>query len=124
MSAQATRVSDWYATWSTRMKAAKAVMPDAAKGFAGLHQNTMKANALSELEKEFVALGIGIAVRCDNCIFAHVEQCIKLGATAQHVLDVASVAVMMGGGPCYTYATSVVEALVALGALPAATEAS
>lgn len=119
MSSNTPSPADWYATWSTRMKAMKAVMPDAAKAFAALHHGTMKANALTELEKEFVALGIGIAVRCDNCINAHVEKCIKLGATAQQVLDVATVAVMMGGGPSYTYATAVVEALQALGALPA-----
>jgi AhpD family alkylhydroperoxidase len=119
MSTHAPRASDWYATWSTRMKAMKAVMPDAAKAFSSLHQGTMRGNALTELEKEFVALGIGIAVRCDNCIYAHVEKCLKLGATAQQVLDIATVAVMMGGGPCYTYATTVVEALQALGALPA-----
>lgn len=101
------------------MKAMKAVMPDAAKAFSALHQGTMKANALTDLEKEFVALGIGIAVRCENCIFAHVEKCIKLGATAEQVLDVATVAVMMGGGPSYTTAPTVVEALVALGAMPA-----
>ena len=119
MSSNSPRAADWYATWPTRMKAMKAVMPDAAKAFSALHQGTMKANALTELEKEFIALGIGIAVRCDNCIYAHVEKCVKLGATAQQVLDVATVAVMMGGGPCYTYTTAVVEALVALGALPA-----
>lgn len=119
MTSDVSTASDWYATWPARMRAVKAVMPDAAKGFGALHQGTMKAGAITELEKEFVAVGIGIAVRCDNCIRAHVEKCIKLGATAQQVLDVAGVAIMMGGGPSYTYATVVVEALQALGALPA-----
>lgn len=119
MSTTTTTASDWYATWPSRMKAVKSLMPDAAKGFGALHQGTMKAGALSELEKEFVAIGIGIAVRCENCIRAHVEKSIRLGATPQQVLDVASVAIMMGGGPSYTYATVVVEALQALGAIPA-----
>lgn len=119
MSSSEMSVSDWYATWPSRMKAMKALMPDAAKGFASLHQATMKDGALTAVEKEFVALGIGIAVRCDNCIRAHVEKCIKLGATPEQVLDVASVAILMGGGPSYTYATAVVEALQALGAIPA-----
>jgi AhpD family alkylhydroperoxidase len=76
----------------------------------------MSTGAISELEKEFVALGIGIAVRCDNCIYSHVERCLKLGATPRQVMDVAAVAVMMGGGPAYTYVPVVVDALQALGA--------
>ncbi len=120
MASNATTAAEWYATWSSRMKAVKGHMPDAAKGFGALHQGTMRAGAITELEKEFVALGIGIGLRCENCIRAHVEKCVRLGATAQQVLEVAGVAIMMGGGPCYTYATVVVEALEALGALGSA----
>jgi AhpD family alkylhydroperoxidase len=101
------------------MTQAKALLPDAARAFGGMHQATMKAGVVGAKEKEFVALGIGIAVRCDNCIYAHVQACVKLGATAEEILEVAGVAVMMSGGPGYTYLTKVVEALEALGALPA-----
>jgi AhpD family alkylhydroperoxidase len=117
MSSNTASAAEWYATWSSRMKAVKGVMPDAAKGFGALYQGTMRAGAISELEKEYVALGIGIGLRCENCIRAHIEKCIKLGASAQQVLEVAGVAIMMGGGPCYTYMAVVVEALQALGAL-------
>jgi AhpD family alkylhydroperoxidase len=117
MSSNAASAAEWYATWSSRMKAVKGAMPDAARGFGALYQGTMRDGAIGELEKEYVALGIGIALHCENCIRAHVEKCIKLGAKAPQVLEVAGVAIMMGGGPCYTYATVVVEALQALGAL-------
>ncbi|MGC8559161.1 MAG: carboxymuconolactone decarboxylase family protein [Phycisphaerae bacterium] len=92
----------------------KTEMPDAVKGFGALHQATMKAGALTALEKELIALGIGLAVRCENCIYAHVKASLAAGATREQILDAASVAVMMQGGPTYTYLPRVFEALEAL----------
>jgi alkylhydroperoxidase/carboxymuconolactone decarboxylase family protein YurZ len=43
-----------------------------------------------------------------------VEKALKSGATREQVLEAAGVAVMMQGGPTYTYLPTVVEALDAL----------
>jgi AhpD family alkylhydroperoxidase len=74
----------------------------------------MQARALTIREKELIALGIGMALRCDNCIYAHVQKALKAGATRQQIMETAGVAVMMQGGPTYTYLPQVVEALDAL----------
>jgi AhpD family alkylhydroperoxidase len=119
-------VKSFYREWPDRMSEAKAAAPDAAKGFGTLFQSVMKPGALAVREKELVALGIGIALRCDPCVYAHVEKAIKSGATRAQVLETAGVAVMMQGGPGYTYLPKVVEALDALdapAAPPAQTEA-
>lgn len=79
--------------------------------FATLHKNALADGALSKKEKELIALGIGIASRCEPCIYAHVEKCLKNGATPAEVMEAAGVAVMMGGGPVYTY-TPVVAAAI------------
>jgi AhpD family alkylhydroperoxidase len=84
------------------------------KAFGGLFQTAMKDGAMTAREKELVALGIGLAVRCDNCIYAHVQKAVRAGATREQVLETAGVAVMMQGGPAYTYLPRVVEALDAL----------
>jgi alkylhydroperoxidase/carboxymuconolactone decarboxylase family protein YurZ len=55
-----------------------------------------------------------MALRCDSCIYAHVEKALKAGATSAQVLEAAGVVVMMQGGPAYTYLPKVVEALDAL----------
>jgi alkylhydroperoxidase/carboxymuconolactone decarboxylase family protein YurZ len=57
---------------------------------------------------------MGLALRCDPCVYAHVEKALRAGATREQVLETAAVAVMMQGGPAYTYLPKVVEALDAL----------
>jgi AhpD family alkylhydroperoxidase len=112
----------FYDEWTARMTHAKASAPDVVKGFGALFQSVMKEGALSVREKELIALAIGLAVRCDACIYSHVEKCFKAGATRQQVMEAAGVAVMMQGGPTYTHLPKLVEAVDALeGQRPAAT---
>jgi 4-carboxymuconolactone decarboxylase len=106
----------FYETWPARMSAAKAAGPDIAKGFGSMFGAVMKEGTLTAVQKELIALGIGLAVRCDNCLYAHIQKCVQLGATRQQILETAGVAVMMQGGPTYTYLPKVVEALDALNA--------
>ena len=105
---------DYYENNAASMKPVRAAMPDLIKGFGGLHQAAMKAGALTVLEKELMALGIGLAVRCENCIYAHVQAAQNAGATREQILEAAGVAVLMQGGPTYTYLPRVTEALDAL----------
>lgn len=104
----------YYQSNPSSMKMVRAAMPDVIKGFGALHQAAMKSGALTGREKELIALSIAVAIRCENCIYAHVEACLKAGATREQILDAAGVAVMMQGGPSYTYLPRVFEALEAL----------
>lgn len=88
--------------------------PDTVNGFAALFGKVMKDGALSVLEKELVALGIGVAQRCVPCIRLHVQKCLDAGATREQILEAASVAVMMAGGPAYTHIPIVMDALEVL----------
>ena len=101
----------YYIDGPARMSHAKAAVPDVVKGFGALFQSAMKEGALTVREKELVALGIGMALRCDSCVYAHVEKALKAGATRQQILETAGVAVMMQGGPAYTYLHKLVEAI-------------
>jgi AhpD family alkylhydroperoxidase len=92
----------------------KEQIPDTVSGFAGLFHKVMKDGALSMREKELIALGIGVAKCCVPCIRGHVENCLDAGATKEQILEAASVAVMMGGGPAYTYIPEVMDTLDAL----------
>ena len=105
---------NFYRTWPGRMSAAKASAPEAARGFGSLFQSVMKDGALSTRDKELVALGIGMALRCDGCVYAHAEKAFRAGASRQQIVEAAGVAVMMQGGPTYTYLPKLVEALDAL----------
>ncbi len=89
----------------------KAEIPDTTQGFAALFTRIMKDGALTLIEKELIALSIGVALRCEPCIWGHIQNCLDAGATRQQILEAASVAVMMGGGPAYTYIPVVLDTL-------------
>ena len=67
--------------------------------------------ALEKKAKELIALGIGIAVRCDGCISYHINDALKAGASRREIIETISVAVMMGGGPSMVYGCEALEAL-------------
>ena len=82
-----------------------------AKAFGPFFHALMKDGALPVKQKELIAVGIAVAVRCEGCIDAHVEKCLKAGASSAEIMEAAGVAVLMGGGPAYTYAAVVAAAL-------------
>ena len=85
--------------------------PEALAGFGQLHEGAMKAGALGVKQKELIALGIGIASRCDGCIAFHTHEALVEGATRQEIVETIAVGVMMGGGPSLMYSAHAIEAL-------------
>ena len=65
------------------METMKREIPDSLKAFMGMFQGIMKEGALSLKGKELIALAIGLVVRCEPCIYAHVKKCVEAGATEQ-----------------------------------------
>ena len=110
-----TAAQRYYESNTRAMRPVREQMPAALAGFAGLHHAAMKAGELGAREKELIALGIAVATRCEPCIYAHVQAATKAGATRAQVLETAAVALLMSGGPGYTYLPRVTEALEALG---------
>ena len=80
------------------------------KGFSGIAQAALKANALDTKTKELIALAIGVAVRCDDCIAFHVKAAIEQGASREEILETLSMAVYMGAGPSVMYASHALSA--------------
>jgi AhpD family alkylhydroperoxidase len=113
-----TNAQTYYENNATAMKPVKTAMPDIIKGFGGLHQAAIRAGSLTVVEKELIAMSIGLAVRCENCIYAHVQAAINAGETREQILEAAGVAVMMQGGPTYTYLPRLIEALDAIAQRP------
>jgi AhpD family alkylhydroperoxidase len=92
------------------MATLRKAIPETMKGFGTMAQSALAAGALSALEKELIALGIGVASRCDACIGFHVKALIKLGVTPEQLMETLGVAVYMGGGPSLMYAAEAVRA--------------
>jgi len=108
------KAAKFFEKFPAKMEKIKEAAPNAASGFMGLFQKVMKDGALTLREKELVALGMGIVLRCTPCINLHVQKCLAAGATKEQILEVAEVATMMQGGPGYTYVPDVIDALEAL----------
>jgi len=89
--------------------------PDVEAAFYSLQESIIyKEGALSIKEKEFIALGIAVSMGCEYCIYAHTAGAMRNGATEEEILEVASIAVYMQGGPGFTYMKYVFNALEAL----------
>lgn len=88
---------------------AKAI-PTEMNGFMELVKGVLTDSALTMKQKELIALGIAVAVRCEGCIETHVNNLINLGATKQEVAEAVSVAILMGGGPSTVYGGKALEA--------------
>lgn len=84
--------------------------PDVMKGFSAIAQAALRANALDTKTKELIALAIGVATRCDDCIAFHVKAATQQGATREEILETLGMAVYMGAGPSVMYAAHALDA--------------
>jgi AhpD family alkylhydroperoxidase len=86
-------------------------LPDQMQGFAQLHRSAVAAGALPAATKELMAMAIGIVQHCDDCVTLHMHDALRAGATADEVHEAIGVALLMGGGPASTAATTALDAL-------------
>ncbi len=84
-------------------------IPEVTKGFGALSKAVKEGGVLDFKTKEFIALGIAVAIRCEACIALHVEALVKAGCTREELADVLGMSVQMGGGPATMYAGKALE---------------
>lgn len=84
--------------------------PESFAGFAQMGAAAKSNGALDERTKEFVALGIAIATRCDSCIAFHAKSLVRLGATRAELSEMIAMAAYMGGGPSLAFGAKALEA--------------
>ncbi len=84
-------------------------IPDTARAFGALGKSVKEGGTLDYKTKEFIALGMSIAVRCEPCITLHSEALAKAGATRDEVSGVLAMAIQMGGGPSMMYAAKALD---------------
>jgi AhpD family alkylhydroperoxidase len=98
--------------------------PDAMAGFSAMARGALKAGALSEVNKELIALAIGVAGHCDGCIGFHAKSLVRLGAKREELMEALAVAVYMGGGPSLMYAAEAMHAYDEFAGAPPAAAAN
>lgn len=103
-------------SWNQKLAATRSglrnlngAIPDTSRAFGALGKTVKEGGMLDYKTKEFIALGISIASRCEPCISLHVEALVKAGATRAELADVLGMSIQMGGGPSMMYAAKALE---------------
>jgi AhpD family alkylhydroperoxidase len=84
--------------------------PEVMKAFSGIAQAALSSKALDNKTKELIALGISVAVRCDDCIAFHAKAAFDQGATRDEITSTLGMAIYMGAGPSAMYASHALKA--------------
>ena len=92
------------------MRTLRGGTPDVMKAFAGLAQSALAPKALDTKTKELIALGIAVAIRCDDCIGFHVKAALQQGAPREEIMETLGMAIYMGAGPAVMYASHAIDA--------------
>jgi AhpD family alkylhydroperoxidase len=105
--------ADWIATTknvSSMLRELRGGAPEVMKSFSGIAQAALQTKALDTKTKELIALAIGVAARCDDCIAFHAKAAVEQGATKEEVFETLGMAIYMGAGPSVMYAAHAVDA--------------
>jgi AhpD family alkylhydroperoxidase len=101
---------EWTKDLSGSLRQLRGGAGDVMKAFSNLAQAATTPNALDVKTKELIALAIGVAVHCDDCIAFHVKAAVDHGATKDEILETLGMAIYMGAGPSAMYASHAYEA--------------
>ena len=67
------------------------------KRIMNLDSRTYEEGALSGKVKEMLGLVSSMVLRCDDCIKYHLDQCFEAGVSHEEMLEIFSVANLVGG---------------------------
>lgn len=101
---------DYISTLTAPLRELRGGTPEVMRGFSAIAQAALKPSALDTKTKELIALAIGVATRCDDCIAFHVKAAADQGASREEILETLGMAIYMGAGPSVMYAAHALEA--------------
>ncbi|MCX8057359.1 MAG: carboxymuconolactone decarboxylase family protein [Ignavibacteria bacterium] len=82
------------------------------KKFFALDTKAYHEGKIPAKYKEMMGLVASMVLRCNDCIFYHLEQSIKLGASKEELYEAMNIALIVGGSiviPHLRYAFSVID---------------
>ena len=86
-------------------------LPQVMQSLQQLKSAVITDGALDAKQKELIAIGISVAIRCSPCITHHLKNALQMGITSKEIVEAISVAILMGGGPAAAYANEAVNLL-------------
>lgn len=97
-------------TFRDQLKSLRKASADTMKAFSECAEAALHPGALDTKTKELMALAIGVAVRCDDCIAFHAKAAVQHGATREEIREALALAIYMGAGPSVMYASHALRA--------------
>ncbi len=82
--------------------------------FFALDERAYREGALPAKTKELLGLVASVVLRCNECIFYHVDRCVEEGVTSEELYEALSIGLVVGGSitiPHIRYAFEVLEKL-------------
>lgn len=83
--------------------------------FFALDANAYQEGAISAKNKELMGLVGSMVLRCNDCIFYHLDRCVTEGATRQELHEAMHIALVIGGSiviPHLRYAFEMLDELM------------
>ncbi|RSK28459.1 carboxymuconolactone decarboxylase family protein [Bacillus sp. HMF5848] len=84
-------------------------LPEVAHAYNAFTEACFKEGALTQREKQLVALGIAVATGDEYCMVYHTKGCLDQGCTEQQILEACGVAGAFGGGHAMSHAVTLVQ---------------
>ena len=67
------------------------------KRFFALDYQAYEEGVIDKKTKELMGLVASIVLRCNDCIFYHLDQCYKIGINEKELLESVNIALIVGG---------------------------
>jgi len=83
--------------------------PETTEAFLTMLRSARREGTLSAKTKELCCLAIALFARCESCIVLHTKSALEAGATRQELIEICSVALMMGGSPTMPHVSVVLK---------------
>lgn len=81
------------------------------EAFLKMEHAAFSDGALSNKQKELIAVGISVVKDCESCMQWHIEQAATAGASFEELLEAVEVGIEMGGGPATVSARFALEVM-------------
>lgn len=85
------------------------------KKFFALDNKAYLDGKISAKNKEMMGLVASMVLRCNDCIFYHLQRCVEEGATREEIYEAMNIALIVGGSiviPHLRYAFASLEELL------------
>ncbi|UOY93010.1 carboxymuconolactone decarboxylase family protein [Ectobacillus sp. JY-23] len=83
--------------------------PELTQAYNAFTEACFKEGALTQREKQLIALGISLATQDEYCTIYHTKGCIDQGCTEEQIFEACGVATAFAGGAAMSQAVTLVQ---------------